>query len=156
MTRKPRNPGFLCVLCVLGETNMPAFFPERSETRHSWRTPLRLPDGACSRAGGPAACKTEKRFLAKNAKNANDRSCEKLRSGARRRGTITPSPQPRLSLRSLRSWRDKHAGILSGFHRSHGVEVADALVAAGAVASGAALWTRNHEHYPMKQVSFFD
>jgi predicted nucleic acid-binding protein len=42
------------------------------------------------------------------------------------------------------------------FRRSHAVEVADALIAAGAVGNSAALWTRNRKHYPMKEVSFFD
>jgi predicted nucleic acid-binding protein len=42
------------------------------------------------------------------------------------------------------------------FRKSHAVEVADALIAAGAVANRAALWTRNRKHYPMKEVSFFE
>jgi len=49
------------------------------------------------------------------------------------------------------------AGIyLRQFRRSHGVEVADALIAASAVANHADLWTRNGGAYPMKGVSFFD
>lgn len=56
---------------------------------------------------------------------------------------------------------DQEAGRLAGnylrqYRRSHGVEVADALIAAGAVANRAGLWTRNRKHYPMKEVSFFD
>ncbi len=51
----------------------------------------------------------------------------------------------------------RQAGVyLRQYRRSHGVEVADALIAAGAVASGAGLWTRNRKHYPMKEISFFD
>ena len=51
----------------------------------------------------------------------------------------------------------RQAGVyLRKYRRSHGVEVADALIAAGAVASQAELWTRNRKHYPMKEVSFFD
>jgi hypothetical protein len=42
------------------------------------------------------------------------------------------------------------------FNRSHAVEIADALVAASAVANHAELWTRNRKHYPMKEISFFD
>ena len=41
------------------------------------------------------------------------------------------------------------------FRKSHGVELGDALVAAGAVGHGAALWTRNRKHYPMKELTFF-
>ena len=49
------------------------------------------------------------------------------------------------------------AGIyLRQYRPSHGVEVADALIAASAVANDADLWTRNRGHYPMKDVSFFD
>jgi predicted nucleic acid-binding protein len=45
---------------------------------------------------------------------------------------------------------------LQRYRRSHGVEVADALIAANAVANNAELWTRNREHYPMAGISFFD
>ena len=45
---------------------------------------------------------------------------------------------------------------LRQYRRSHGVEVADALIAASAVANHADLWTRNRGVYPMKDVSFFD
>lgn len=49
------------------------------------------------------------------------------------------------------------AGIyLQKYRRSHGVEVADALIAASAVMNHAELWTRNRKHYPMKDISFFD
>ena len=48
------------------------------------------------------------------------------------------------------------AGVfLRQYRKSHGVEVADALVAAGAVGNGADLWTRNRRHYPMKEITFF-
>jgi predicted nucleic acid-binding protein len=49
------------------------------------------------------------------------------------------------------------AGIyLRQYRRSHALEVADALIAAGAVANSAELWTRNREHYPMKEIAFFE
>ncbi len=44
---------------------------------------------------------------------------------------------------------------LRQYRKSHGVELGDALVAAGAIASGARLWTRNRKHYPMKDLEFF-
>jgi predicted nucleic acid-binding protein len=51
----------------------------------------------------------------------------------------------------------RQAGVyLRQYRRSHGVEVAHALMAACAVANRAELWTRNHKHYPMKEVHFFD
>jgi predicted nucleic acid-binding protein len=56
---------------------------------------------------------------------------------------------------------DQEAGHQAGtwlrkYRLSHGVGVADALIAAGAVANRAQLWTRNRKQYPMKEVSFFD
>jgi hypothetical protein len=44
---------------------------------------------------------------------------------------------------------------LRSYRKSHGVELGDALIAACALASGAALWTRNRKHYPMKGLTFF-
>lgn len=56
---------------------------------------------------------------------------------------------------------DEEAGRLAGaylrqYRRSHGLEAADALIAAGAVANRAELWTQNRKHYPMKEIAFFD
>jgi predicted nucleic acid-binding protein len=45
---------------------------------------------------------------------------------------------------------------LQRYRQSHGVEVADALIAANAIANNAQLWTRNRKHYPMADISFFD
>jgi hypothetical protein len=49
------------------------------------------------------------------------------------------------------------AGIyLRQYRRSHAVEAGDALIAAGAVANSAELWTRNRKHYPMREIAFFE
>lgn len=46
--------------------------------------------------------------------------------------------------------------FLRQFRRSHNLQVADALIAAGAVAHSAKLWTRNIKHYPMKELTLFE
>ena len=43
---------------------------------------------------------------------------------------------------------------LSRFARSHGVAIADALIAAAASTAGLRLWTLNRRHYPMDDVEF--
>jgi len=45
---------------------------------------------------------------------------------------------------------------LARYAKSHGVEIADALVAAAAVTSGLRLWTLDRKHYPMSDVSFYE
>ena len=45
---------------------------------------------------------------------------------------------------------------LARYARSHGVEIADALIAAAAVTSGLRLWTLNRKHYPMDDLQFFE
>ena len=45
---------------------------------------------------------------------------------------------------------------LRRYRKSHAVELGDALVAAGAVASGGRLWTRNRKHYPMPELAFYE
>jgi predicted nucleic acid-binding protein len=51
----------------------------------------------------------------------------------------------------------RHAGsYLARYAGSHGVEVADALIAAAAATSGLRLWTRNRRHYPMPDVEFYE
>lgn len=45
---------------------------------------------------------------------------------------------------------------LSRYSRSHGVQIADALVAAAASVAGLRLWTLNRRHYPMSDVVFHD
>jgi len=45
--------------------------------------------------------------------------------------------------------------LLRRYRKSHGMELGDALIAASAELSGAAVWTRNRKHYPMTTISFF-
>ena len=45
---------------------------------------------------------------------------------------------------------------LARYARSHGVELADTLVAAAASTAGFRLWTMNRKHYPMPDVSFYE
>lgn len=44
--------------------------------------------------------------------------------------------------------------FLCQFSKSHNVMLGDALIAATAILSQAALWTRNRKHYPMPEVTF--
>jgi hypothetical protein len=44
---------------------------------------------------------------------------------------------------------------LARYARSHGVELADALVAAAAAVTGLSLWTLNRKHYPMPDLRFY-
>jgi hypothetical protein len=48
------------------------------------------------------------------------------------------------------------SGYLVRYSRSHGVEIAEALVAAAAATTGLHLWTLNRRHYPMPDVVFFE
>jgi predicted nucleic acid-binding protein len=41
------------------------------------------------------------------------------------------------------------------YHKSHAVELGDALIAAAAVQNQAILWTRNRKHYPMRELKFY-
>jgi len=45
--------------------------------------------------------------------------------------------------------------FLRQFARSHGLKIADALMAASAVRHRALLWTGNHKHYPMREIEFY-
>lgn len=45
---------------------------------------------------------------------------------------------------------------LARYAKSHGVEIADALIAAAASTSGLQLWTLNRKHYPMSDLGFYD
>jgi predicted nucleic acid-binding protein len=51
----------------------------------------------------------------------------------------------------------RQAGVyLARYGRSHGVELADALVAAAATTSGLRLWTLNRKHYPMSDLVLYE
>ena len=51
----------------------------------------------------------------------------------------------------------RHAGAyLSRYAKSHGLEIADALIAAAASTAGLRLWTLNRRHYPMPDVDFYE
>jgi predicted nucleic acid-binding protein len=49
----------------------------------------------------------------------------------------------------------KAGDFLRQYRKSHNLELGDAMIAAAALLSGAALWTRNRKHYPMKELKFF-
>ena len=49
----------------------------------------------------------------------------------------------------------KAGEYLRQFHRSHSLELGDALIAATASIHGLQLWTRNKKHYPMKDIRHF-
>lgn len=44
---------------------------------------------------------------------------------------------------------------LRQYHKSHGTELGDALIAATAALHGASLWTRNRKHYPVPDLVFY-
>ena len=45
---------------------------------------------------------------------------------------------------------------LARYSRSHGLDIADALIAAAATTAGLRLWTLNRRHYPMADVRFHE
>jgi hypothetical protein len=45
---------------------------------------------------------------------------------------------------------------LSCYARSHGIEIADALIAAAASTAGLSLWTLNRKHYPMEDLRLYN
>jgi predicted nucleic acid-binding protein len=47
-------------------------------------------------------------------------------------------------------------GYLARYARTHGVEIADALIAAATTTAGLRLWTLNRKHYPMVDLRFFE
>jgi predicted nucleic acid-binding protein len=51
----------------------------------------------------------------------------------------------------------RQAGAYLALHaRSHGLGIADALIAAASTTSGLRLWTLNRRHYPMHDVRFYE
>lgn len=51
----------------------------------------------------------------------------------------------------------RQAGAYLARHaRSHGLGIADALIASAAATAGLRLWTLNRRHYPMKDVRFYE
>jgi hypothetical protein len=55
---------------------------------------------------------------------------------------------------------DQKIGQLAGeylrhYSKSHSLKIADALIAASAVQSHVALWTRNRKHYPMPDLGLY-
>ena len=58
------------------------------------------------------------------------------------------------------SWADAATGRRAGsyllrYARSHGIGIADALIAAAASTTGLQLWTLNRRHYPMDDLRLF-
>jgi predicted nucleic acid-binding protein len=56
---------------------------------------------------------------------------------------------------------DEQTGRLAGellrrYAPSHGLKIADALIAATAIHRRAALWTRNRKHYPMPELAIYE
>lgn len=49
----------------------------------------------------------------------------------------------------------KAGEYLKLYRKSHALEIGDALIAASAVVSQAALWTRNRKHYPVRELNLF-
>jgi predicted nucleic acid-binding protein len=45
--------------------------------------------------------------------------------------------------------------FLRQYHKSHSLELGDALIAAAALLNRAQLWTRNRKHYPMSNLLFY-
>ena len=46
--------------------------------------------------------------------------------------------------------------FLRKYHKSHSVELGDALIGAATLLNGAVLWTRNRKHFPMTGLSFYE
>lgn len=44
---------------------------------------------------------------------------------------------------------------LNQYRKSHNLQIGDAIIAASATQTQAALWTRNRKHYPMSDLKFY-
>jgi len=77
--------------------------------------------------------------------------------GARRREHLTIAKLlGALSCVPVDAQTGQRAGVyLREYHKSHGIELGDALIAAAAAQHRALLWTRNRKHYPMRGTSFY-
>jgi predicted nucleic acid-binding protein len=49
----------------------------------------------------------------------------------------------------------KAGEYMAQYRKSHGVELPDALIAASAFETSAAIWIRNRKHYPMRDIAFY-
>ena len=71
--------------------------------------------------------------------------------------SIVPVPQPAFAAFTAFSGEEvPDPQALATFTRSHGLDIADALIAAAASTSGLRLWTLNRRHYPMRDLHFWE
>jgi predicted nucleic acid-binding protein len=84
-------------------------------------------------------------------------SAAELWAGARPQedGTLTNLFRALLCAPIDRETGQQAGDYLRQYHKSHGLELGDALIASAAVLNHAELWTRNRKHYPMKELSFY-
>jgi predicted nucleic acid-binding protein len=84
-------------------------------------------------------------------------SAAELWAGARPREheTLTSLFRALLCVSIDRETGRQAGDFLRQYHKSHGLDLADALIASAAVLNFAELWTRNRKHYPMKELSFY-
>lgn len=84
-------------------------------------------------------------------------SVPELRHGARpQEHKVLDDPFRALVCVPLDAETGRQAGeYLRACHKSHGVELGDALIAAAAVQHNATFWTRNLKHDPMKALAFY-
>lgn len=71
------------------------------------------------------------------------------------RGQLADLTRAMLSVDVDRQAGERAGGYMRRYGPSHGVELADALIAGVAAEHGLPLWTRNRRHYPMPEMRFF-